>query len=90
MSRSLRTIWIVMTPLAAVGLCCVLLARKYTLKRNVVKAGEQRPGSAGTQSEQGSGEKMEDATDVNASQPQSNAVQSNPAVEDVENASKSS
>jgi hypothetical protein len=44
--RSLRTIWIVLTPLAAVGLCCVLLARKYTLKRNVVKAGD-RPASAG-------------------------------------------
>jgi hypothetical protein len=46
MCRSLRTIWIVMTPLSVVGLCCVLVARKYTLKRNVVKAGE-RPASAG-------------------------------------------
>ena len=35
-----------MAPLSAVGLCCVLVARKYTLKRNVVKAGE-RPSSAG-------------------------------------------
>ena len=34
-----------MTPLSAVGLLCVLVARKYTLKRNVVKAGEQKPGS---------------------------------------------
>jgi hypothetical protein len=45
-----------MTPLSAVGLCCVLLARKYTLKRNVVKAGEQKPGSAGTHgTQQGEG-----------------------------------
>lgn len=36
-----------MTPLSAVGLCCVLVARKYTLKRNVIKSGE-RPASAGT------------------------------------------
>ena len=36
-----------MTPLSMVGFCCVLVARKYTLKRNVVKAGE-RPASAGT------------------------------------------
>ena len=45
MNRSIGTIWIVMTPLSAVGLLCVLVARKYTLKRNVVKAGEQEPGS---------------------------------------------
>ena len=45
MSRSIDTIWIVLTPLSAVGLLCVLVARKYTLKRNVVKAGEERPGS---------------------------------------------
>jgi hypothetical protein len=39
----------VLTPLAAVGLCCVLLARKYTLKRNVVRQGApgSRPGSEG-------------------------------------------
>jgi hypothetical protein len=43
MNRSIATIWIVMTPLSALGLLCVLLARKYTLKRNVVKAGEQKP-----------------------------------------------
>jgi hypothetical protein len=28
----------VLTPVSAVGLCLVLFARKYTLKRNVVKA----------------------------------------------------
>ena len=43
MNRSIGTIWIVMTPLSALGLLCVLVARKYTLKRNVVKAGEQKP-----------------------------------------------
>jgi len=37
-----------MCPLAGVGLICVLFARKYTLKRNFVKAGEQRPGSSGS------------------------------------------
>jgi hypothetical protein len=88
MGRSLRTIWIVMTPLAAVGLCCVLLARKYTLKRNVVKAEDQKPGSAGTQGEQGSAEKMEETADVNTSQQESSALQNNPAAEDIENASK--
>lgn len=48
--RSIDTIWIVMTPLAGAGLCCVLLARKYTLKRNVVHAGEQQktPESSGS------------------------------------------
>jgi hypothetical protein len=52
-----------MTPLSAVGLCCVLLARKYTLKRNVVKAGEQRPGSAGTQgTQQGEGKAEADTS----------------------------
>ena len=40
--RSIDTIWIAMTPLAGVGLCCVLIAKKYTLKRNVVHAGEQQ------------------------------------------------
>jgi hypothetical protein len=39
-----------MTPLSALGLLCVLVARKYTLKRNVVKAGEQPPSSSGSQS----------------------------------------
>ena len=39
-----------MTPLSALGLLCVLVARKYTLKRNIVKAGEQPPGSSGSQS----------------------------------------
>jgi hypothetical protein len=38
---SIRMIWICLTPLAAVGLVCVLFARKYTLKRNVVRAGEK-------------------------------------------------
>jgi hypothetical protein len=51
-----------MTPLSAVGLCCVLVARKYTLKRNVVKAGEERPGSAGTQGTQQEEGKAEAAT----------------------------
>ena len=46
MGRSIDTIWIVMTPLSALGLLCVLVARKYTLKRNVVKAGEQSAESA--------------------------------------------
>ena len=40
--RSIDTIWIVMTPLSAVGLCCVLVAKRYGLKRNVVKAGDKR------------------------------------------------
>ena len=35
-----------LTPLAAVGLVCVLAARKYTLKRNVVRAGDPKPGSS--------------------------------------------
>ena len=44
-----------MTPLSAVGLLCVLVARKYTLKRNVVLADDpkdrdKRPGTAGTES----------------------------------------
>ena len=55
--RSIDTIWIVMTPLAGVGLLCVLMARKYTLKRNFVKAGDlkagnQRPGSPGSGAKQ--------------------------------------
>ena len=44
--RSIDTIWIVLTPLSAVGLLCVLVAKKYTLKRNVVKAGDKRAQSA--------------------------------------------
>ena len=62
--RSLRTIWIALTPLSAVGLCCVLVARKYTLKRNVVKAGE-RPGSAGTTE---GGQNMETVTEEQKSE----------------------
>jgi hypothetical protein len=46
LGRSVGTIWIVMTPLSALGLLCVLVARKYTLKRNVVKAGEESAESA--------------------------------------------
>jgi hypothetical protein len=63
----LRTIWIVLTPLSAIGLCCVLVAKKYTLKRNFVKAGE-RPSSRGIteggQQNKGSKEmgKLEDGT----------------------------
>jgi hypothetical protein len=30
-------IWIIVTPVSALGMCCVLLVRKYTLKRNVVR-----------------------------------------------------
>ena len=45
-------IWIVMTPLSAAGLVCVLFMRKYTLKRNFVKAGD-RPGSSGTTTAEG-------------------------------------
>ena len=30
-----------MTPLAGLGLICVLFVRKYTLKRNFVKAGDE-------------------------------------------------
>jgi hypothetical protein len=53
-------IWIVLTPLSALGLLCVLVARKYTLNRNVVRAGEQtRPGSGGSGS--GSEKKVEEA-----------------------------
>ena len=36
-----------MTPLSFMGLCCVLLAKKYTLVRNVVREGD-RPSTAGT------------------------------------------
>lgn len=50
--RSIRMIWIVMTPLSAVGLVCVLFMRKYTLKRNFVKAGD-RPGSSETATAEG-------------------------------------
>jgi hypothetical protein len=50
-ATSISTIWIVLTPLSGVGLCCVLLAKKYTLKRKVVKEGEtteqKAPDSAG-------------------------------------------
>ena len=35
-----------MTPLAGVGLICVLFSRKYTLKRNFVKAGDQASGDS--------------------------------------------
>ena len=55
MSRSVDTIWIVLTPLAGLGLCCVLFARKYTLKRNVVREGDKRPGSSEADSEQNEG-----------------------------------
>lgn len=41
-----------MTPLAAVGLGCVLLAREYTLKRNFVKEGEQTPANPGSDEKQ--------------------------------------
>jgi len=50
--RSIDTIWIVLTPLAATGLACVLVARKYTLKRHVIRVGDQKsgdkPGSSGS------------------------------------------
>jgi hypothetical protein len=46
-SRSIGMIWIVMTPLAGVGLICVLFARKYTLHRNFVKEADQKPGGSG-------------------------------------------
>jgi hypothetical protein len=38
---SIRTIWICLTPLAFLGLILVLFAKKYTLKRNVVRAGDK-------------------------------------------------
>jgi len=43
-----------MTPLAGVGLCCVLVARKYTLKRNVVHASalEKRTENPGSEEQQ--------------------------------------
>lgn len=50
--RSIDTIWIVLTPLAAAGLACVLVARKYTLKRHVVRVGgDKKPGSSGSDEE---------------------------------------
>ena len=52
---SIRTIWICLTPLAFVGLICVLFARKYTLKRNFVKAGEKTP-NGGQQNTSNAGE----------------------------------
>lgn len=61
-----------MTPLSAVGLCCVLVARKYTLKRNVVKAGERSSSAEvteGGQSSEADNEeerKLEDGTDLAA------------------------
>lgn len=36
-----------MTPLAGVGLICVLFAKKYTLIRNFVKESDQKSGGSG-------------------------------------------
>jgi len=44
--RSIDTIWITLTPIAGIGLICVLFAKKYTLKRNFVKQGQQKPQEA--------------------------------------------
>jgi len=35
-------LWIAMTPLAVTGFLCVLVVKKYTLKRNFVKAEDQK------------------------------------------------
>lgn len=60
-----------MTPLAGVGLLCALLARKYTLKRNFVKAGDQRPGSgsgSGSGGETATSESVATTTDKSAAE----------------------
>jgi len=44
--RSLRTIWIVLTPISAVGFCCALLTQKYTLKRNIVRVPNLQPANS--------------------------------------------
>lgn len=54
-----------MTPLAGVGMICVFFARKYTLKRNFVKAEEQtRPGSSGSGSTPGAGKEVDNSGKV--------------------------
>ncbi|KAL0948170.1 hypothetical protein HGRIS_010782 [Hohenbuehelia grisea] len=42
-ARSLSTIWIVITPMVAFGLLCVLPMREYSLQRKVVQSGTHQP-----------------------------------------------
>ncbi|KAH7107653.1 MFS amino acid permease [Auriculariales sp. MPI-PUGE-AT-0066] len=46
LTRSLATIWLIWTPLVAVGLLCVLPIRAYTLKRQVVKGEKGEKGES--------------------------------------------
>ncbi|EAU88799.2 membrane transporter [Coprinopsis cinerea okayama7 len=40
-TRSISTIWIVMTPIIGVAFIMVLFLRKYTLKRTIIRAGDE-------------------------------------------------
>jgi hypothetical protein len=42
LSKSISTIWIVMTPILGAGFIMVLFVRKYSLKRTVVQAGDKK------------------------------------------------
>lgn len=57
-----------MTPLSAVGLLCVLMARKYTLKRNFVKAGDKLPGSSGSEAKPTMNSDIGDGIDPNGTE----------------------
>ncbi|KAF9013990.1 major facilitator superfamily domain-containing protein [Cyathus striatus] len=48
-SKSISTIWIVMTPIIGVGFIMVLFVRKYTLKRTVVQAGAKKDVEKGSE-----------------------------------------
>ncbi|KAG2137516.1 MFS general substrate transporter [Suillus clintonianus] len=45
-SRSISTIWLVITPLSAFGLLLVLFIRNYTLERTIIRSGEKKLGDA--------------------------------------------
>ncbi|TFK30129.1 MFS general substrate transporter [Coprinopsis marcescibilis] len=61
-SRSISTIWIVMTPVVGVSLIMSLFIKQYTLNRTIVRTGDEEKGTPGTNSvdEKGEGSKIED------------------------------
>jgi len=51
-SRSISTIWLVNTPISAIGLFLVLFIRRYSLKRTIIRGGEKKPGDVERKAEQ--------------------------------------
>ncbi|RXW18730.1 hypothetical protein EST38_g7128 [Candolleomyces aberdarensis] len=60
-TRSISTIWIVATPVVGLSFVMVLFLKKYTLKRIIVKAGDEESGSGASSPTQTAGSALDES-----------------------------